>query len=266
MPAQPFPQPIGDPDAGGAAGRPRHVAVIMDGNGRWAQRQGVDRAMGHAQGAEALRRLLYVAEKWGIAHLSVYAFSSENWRRDPDEVEALMALMAHHLEHSVADLLAAQTRLVILGDTTRLAPALQEQLQATQQATAHQTQHTLNVAISYGGRDEILRAALKLHAALNEGHGASETLTPAYFQTFLDTAGQPDPDLIIRPSGEYRLSNFLLWQSAYSELYFTPTLWPDFGIQDLYDALKAYTQRQRRFGARPGGYALKPGQSTVPSA
>jgi undecaprenyl diphosphate synthase len=229
-------------------GLPRHVAIIMDGNGRWAKRQGLVRIRGHVAGAESVRAVVRQTRRLEIPYLTLYAFSEENWQRPAMEVRVLMALLRRYLERELAEMLEHGIGLKAIGDLTRLPQAVQDDLDRTMAATAHCDRLTVALALSYGGRSEIVRAAQTLARDVLAGKLAPSDIDAALFSTYLYTAGLPDPDLLIRTSGEYRLSNFLLWQSAYTELYVTDTLWPDFREEAYTQALLAYQQRERRFG------------------
>ena len=223
---------------------PQHVGIIMDGNGRWAKRRGLPRLAGHRAGGQNLRRVIRAARDAGIRYLTLYAFSTENWNRPAEEVSGLMALLDEFLEKEIASLHAEGVRLVHIGNLQVLEAALRKRIEDSVSLTKDNRAITVVLAFNYGGRDEIVRAVRKLIAAgLPAESVTQETLTAA-----MDTAGIPDPDLIIRTSGEQRTSNFLTWQSAYSEWVFTPTLWPDFDEKKLQDALAEYAGRDRRFG------------------
>jgi undecaprenyl diphosphate synthase len=223
---------------------PRHVGIIMDGNGRWAKRRGLPRLAGHRAGGQNLRRVIRAARDAGIRYLTLYAFSTENWNRPAEEVSGLMALLDEFLEKEIASLHAEGVRLVHIGNLQVLEAALRKRIEDSVSLTKDNRAITVVLAFNYGGRDEIVRAVRKLIAAgLPAESVTQETLTAA-----MDTAGIPDPDLVIRTSGEQRTSNFLTWQSAYSEWVFTPTLWPDFDEKTLQDALAEYAGRDRRFG------------------
>ena len=225
-----------------------HLAIIMDGNGRWAKQRGLPRVAGHQQGGEAVNRVVDECVRQGISYLSLFAFSSENWGRPPEEVEALMTLLLDYLASRRRKMLESGIRLRVIGDTSRLSTAVQSALAEAEAVTAEGRTLTMVLALSYGGRDEIVRAARKMAAAAAAGELDLQKSDNPDFTACLDTVDIPDPDLLIRTSGEMRLSNFLLWQTAYSELYFTDTLWPDFGAEDLQAALEDYLQRKRRFG------------------
>ena len=227
---------------------PRHIAIIMDGNGRWAQRRGLPRTAGHAAGAETFRKIATYCRSIGVEYLTVYAFSTENWKRSSEEVGAIMGLFETYLKEAIDEMEQDHIRLKILGDLTRISPALRTLIERTDEISAHYQGFQANVCINYGGRDEIVRAARRFAADCAAGKQSPEALTEATFSNYLDTAGIPDPELVIRPSGEERISNFLPWQSAYSEFYFTDVLWPDFDEKELDRAVAAYQKRDRRFG------------------
>jgi undecaprenyl diphosphate synthase len=228
-----------DPDS-----LPKHVAIIMDGNGRWAQRNGLPRVAGHKRGVDTVRRVTEQCRKYGIQVLTLYAFSDENWGRPREEVGFLMDLLGTFLKAEIATMKANGVRFRTIGRTERLPASVQTWIERALTETEKNTGMVLNVALSYGGRGEILEAIKRMRSAYN----AATDITEETFSSFLDTAGLPDLDLIIRTSGEKRISNFLLWQAAYAELYFTDTLWPDFEERDLLAALQDYQGRQRRFG------------------
>ena len=231
---------------------PRHVAVIMDGNGRWAAARGLPRVAGHRAGAQAVRRTIEAAVTSGVEWLTLYAFSSENWRRPAEEVLDLTGLLRHYIRQELAEIAREGVRVRIIGDRERFDAATRAELDRAEQTTAGNTRLNLNVALSYGARDEIVAAARAIAAAAARGEVDLGVLDGPGFERFLSTAGMPDPDLVIRTSGERRLSNFLLWQSAYSELVFQDVLWPDFGAADFDEALAEFARRDRRFGARAG--------------
>lgn len=230
----------------GAAGEklPRHIAIIMDGNGRWAKRQGLPRKAGHAVGAETFRRIATYCKNLGMEHLTVYAFSTENWKRSAEEIGAIMGLLEKYLHESIEKMEKDRIRLKILGDTSALSPTIRGLIDKTD-AIAKRLPGCFqaNVCLNYGGRDEIVRAVNRF---VSEHPG--ELVTEESLAQYLDTAGIPDPDLIIRTGGEYRISNFLMWESAYSELLFTDVLWPDFTEKDIDSAIAEYRHRDRRFG------------------
>lgn len=237
--------------AGIGMAMPRHLGIIMDGNGRWATARGVPRREGHRQGVQALRRTVRACGERGIRHLTLFAFSSENWRRPATEVRDLMGLLRLFIERDLGELKANGVRVRILGERDNLQPDILALLERAEAVTREQTRQNLYIAFNYGGRNEIVRAAQKLAEAVARGELHPDEICEERFAGTLDTAGAPDPDLIIRTSGEVRLSNFLLWQSAYAELVFLPCLWPDFDAQSLDAALLEYASRQRRFGGRP---------------
>lgn len=240
------------PRAAGPDGLPpQHIAVIMDGNGRWARSRGLPRAAGHRAGAQAVRRTIEAAVGAGVGWLTLYAFSSENWRRPADEVLELTGLLRHYLRQELAELTQQGVRLRVIGDRKRFDADTRAELDRAERTTATNTRLNLNIALSYGARDEIVAAARAMAAAATRGELDPSRLDEAGFERFLSTAGMPDPDMVIRTSGEHRLSNFLLWQSAYAELVFLDVLWPDFSGTDFDQALAEYARRERRFGARP---------------
>lgn len=243
-------EPLDNPDSQGpdALRVPAHIGIIMDGNGRWAESRGLPRREGHRQGVEALRRTVREIGARGIKHLTLFAFSSENWKRPAREVQDLLTLLRFFIERDLAELKSNGVRVRILGDRENLAPEICALLKRAETVTKDQTKQNLYIAFNYGGRDEIVRAARKLAMAVAEGEMSPEAITEDMFDQALDTMGAPDPDLIIRTSGEMRLSNFLLWQAAYAELVFTQTLWPDFNGAELDQALEAFRCRKRRFG------------------
>lgn len=228
---------------------PRHVGIIMDGNGRWAKQQGKSRIEGHRSGAQAVRRAIRCAAENHIEVLTLYAFSSENWSRPAKEVNALMELFMLSLQRDVKRLHEHGIRLKIIGDTSRFNNRLQKKIIEAQNKTEMNTGMTLNIAANYGGRDEIIRACQQLSEKVKAGELESSKINSSIFESHLFTSGQPDVNLLIRTSGEQRVSNFLLWQIAYAEFYFSDVLWPDFGEEHFLDALKQFSQRERRFGA-----------------
>ncbi len=223
---------------------PKHVAIIMDGNGRWAERRGLPRVFGHRAGTDNVRRVVDVLMRHGIRYLTVYAFSTENWSRPEGEVSGLMNLVAGIIDKETKALHRQGVRLGHLGKVDALSPELQDKVHQSMERTKDNTAMFLNVAFDYGGRAEILEA---VRGIVRDGIRPGE-ITESLFSSYLYTAGIPEPDLIIRTGGEMRVSNFLIWQAAYSEFYSTPTLWPDFGDQEVEKALVAYSQRERRFG------------------
>jgi undecaprenyl diphosphate synthase len=238
------------PAAGAPQAAPAHVAIIMDGNRRWAEARGVPIALGHRAGAEAARRAVEAAAQAGIGWLTLFAFSSENWRRPTEEVSALSGLLRLYLRNEVAALVRDGVKLHVIGDHSRFGADLSAMVADAEKATAGGTKLNLVMALSYGARDEILAATRAIASAAKAGTLDPESLSEAQFSGFLQTAGMPDPDLIIRTSGEQRLSNFLLWQAAYAEFVFMDVLWPDFSAEDLQGAVAEYHRRERRYGLR----------------
>ena len=231
---------------------PRHIAIIMDGNGRWAKARGLPRIAGHRRGAAAVRRTLVAAGELGIPYLTLFGFSSENWKRPLDEVDDLMALLRLYLRGEIADLHKNGVRLRVIGDRSRLSADIVAMIDHAEALTRDNPGVNLTVALSYGGRAEIVAAARAIAAEVAAGRLAVAAVDEALVARHLFTADLPDPDLLIRTSGEQRISNFLLWQSAYAELVFTKTLWPDFGRRDLEQAIAEYGGRERRYGATLG--------------
>lgn len=227
---------------------PRHVAIIMDGNGRWAKRRGLPRTAGHAAGAETFRTIATFAKEIGLEYLTVYAYSTENWKRPPEETQAIMGLLKKYLLEAIEKMERDRVRMEFFGDLTRLSPELQELCARTREISRHYEGCQVNICLNYGGRDEILRAMRAWQADCAAGRVDPAALTEDSFRQYLYSRDVPDPDLIIRPSGEVRTSNFLLWQSAYAEFYFTDVLWPDFSQNDLLEAIAAYQKRSRRYG------------------
>jgi undecaprenyl diphosphate synthase len=227
---------------------PGHIAIIMDGNGRWAQQHAMGRIAGHKKGAEAVRLTVRACREIGIKVLTLYAFSTENWLRPSGEVKALMRLLEEYLRSEIQEMLENGIRLTTIGDTEALKKPIKTILKETIAKTAHNHDMILNLALNYGGRDEIVGAVQDLLNDIRRGTLAEQEVTKDLFSRYLDTAGLPDPDLLIRTSGEYRISNFLLWQSAYTEFYFTDVLWPDFNRDELFRAITEYQRRERRFG------------------
>lgn len=229
---------------------PRHIAIIMDGNGRWATKRGLPRTAGHKAGAETFRKIATYCKNLGVQYLTAYAFSTENWKRSEMEVGAIMALLKKYLLEAIDSMEKDSIRLKFFGDMTPISPEIRALAQETDGITEHLDQRGFqaNICLNYGGRDEILRAARRFAADCAAGIRRPENLDEAGFSGYLDSAGIPDPELVIRPSGELRLSNFLLWQSAYSEFYCTDTLWPDFDEGEIDRAIAAYQKRERRFG------------------
>ncbi len=229
---------------------PQHVAIIMDGNGRWAKKRFLTRAAGHRAGAKALRSLATEAEKIGVKYLTVYAFSTENWNRPKDEVDALMKLLREYIQEYIDDSNKNNMRISVIGDVSRLDDDLQGKIRMLEDITKHKNGLHVIIAMNYGGRDEITRVARIIADEVKNGGLNPQNIDENLISAYLDTKDIPDPDLLIRTSGEMRLSNFLLWQSAYSELVFNDKLWPDFTINDLNAAIDIYNDRERRFGGR----------------
>jgi undecaprenyl diphosphate synthase len=227
---------------------PSHVAIIMDGNGRWARQRGLDRIFGHQQGVNAVREIIESAAELEIGYLTLYAFSNENWGRPDEEVSALMGIMIRSLSNETETLLKNNIRLKAIGDMDRLADEVRERLFETIKLTSVGTGLNLIIALSYSSRWEITDAARKISLDAINGTLNPESITEEDFEKYLNTSGIPDPELLIRTSGELRISNFLLWQVAYTEFYFTETLWPDFGKNDFYNAIIDFQKRERRFG------------------
>ncbi len=227
---------------------PTHIAIVMDGNGRWAKKRGLPRQAGHKVGAEAFRTIANYAKTIGLKYLTVYAFSTENWKRSEEEVNAIMDLLEKYLREAIADMDKNRVRFCFFGDLTQLSPELQEEARIAAERSKKYEGVQVNFCLNYGGRAEIIRAAQKFAKDCAEGKRRPEELTQERFSDLLYSAGVPDPELVIRPGGELRTSNFLLWQSAYAEYYFTDVLWPDFGPKDLEKAIAAYNGRNRRFG------------------
>lgn len=237
-----------------AASLPSHIAVIMDGNGRWAQKHGISRARGHNQGCETLRVLLdNCRARPFIRHITLYAFSQENWKRAPEEVADLMTLMRHYVKREAPVLHENNVRMRFIGDLSILAPDIRTDLEAVAELTKDNTALTVSMAISYGSRQEIANAMRLIAQKVAAGALAADAIDEDVITAHLYTAGTPEPDLLIRTGGDQRLSNFLLWQSAYTEFYFTDTLWPDFNAAELDAAINDFSQRERRFGMRKQG-------------
>jgi len=229
---------------------PEHIAIIMDGNGRWAKRRFLNKAAGHRAGAQALRRLATEAEKLGVKYLTVYAFSTENWTRPKEEVNTLMNLIHDYIQQYIDDSKKNDMRISIIGDLTKLSDDLQRKIADLQQMTQDKSGLRVIIALNYGGRDDIVRAAHALAADAKSGRIKLDEINESLFASYLDTVNLPDPDLLIRTSGEMRISNFLIWQTAYTEMYFCDKLWPDFTIKDLELAIGQYNRRDRRYGGR----------------
>lgn len=227
---------------------PRHIAIIMDGNGRWAKLRGLPRTAGHAAGAETFRTVATFAKDIGLEYLTVYAFSTENWKRPKEEVDAIMSLLEKYLHEAIDRMAKDKVKMAFFGDLSPLSPKLLDLCRQTEEISKGYEGCQVNICLNYGGRDEIIRAARAYAADCAEGNADPNHLTEEAFGGYLFSAGVPDPDLVIRPSGEVRISNFLLWQSAYAEFYFTDVLWPDFTTDELMRAIADYQHRSRRYG------------------
>ena len=227
---------------------PQHVAIILDGNGRWAKAKGMPRNYGHVQGAKNVERICEEAYNMGIKYLTVYAFSTENWKRSKDEVDALMTLLRNYMKTCVKTAKKNHMKVRVIGDKTGLAQDIQDSIAKLEEESKDQDGLNFTIAINYGSRDEIRRGMQKMAQDVKDGKVEPDGITEDTIESYLDTAGVPDPDLLIRTSGEQRLSNFLLWQLAYSEFYFTPVAWPDFNKEELIKAIEKYNQRDRRYG------------------
>ena len=229
---------------------PEHVAIIMDGNGRWAKKKGLNRIRGHRKGVDTVRKIVTFSREIGIRWLTLYAFSEENWKRPSSEVQGLMTLLNRFLKNELKEMQKNGIQLRTIGRTERLPKSTRQILQDTIEKTSSNSNMTLTLALSYGGRQEILDAVLKIVSQIQENKISVSDITEKLVSNSLYTSGMPDPDLLIRTSGEYRVSNFLLWQISYSEIYITQTLWPDFGENEYKKALRDYQMRDRRFGGR----------------
>lgn len=227
---------------------PQHVAIILDGNGRWAKAKGLPRNYGHKQGGKAVEVVAEAAYRMGIKYLTVYAFSTENWNRPQDEVDALMKLLRNYMENCLKNAEKNRMRVRVIGDKTRLDADIQQKIAELEEASKDYDGLNFQIAINYGGKDEIRRAVTKLAKKVENGEIKAEDITEEMISESLDTHGIPEPDLLIRTCNEQRISNFLLWQLAYTEFYFTPVAWPDFDKEELEKAVRAYTQRDRRYG------------------
>ena len=227
---------------------PKHVAIILDGNGRWAKAKGMPRNYGHTAGAKNVETVCQAAHDLGVKYVTMYAFSTENWNRPEGEVEALMKLLESYLKNCIKTADKNNMRVRVIGDTTRLSERFQERIRELEAASAKNDGLNLQIAINYGSRDEMTRAMRRMSEDVAAGKRKPEEITESVFEEYLDTAGIPDPDLLIRTSGELRLSNFLLWQLAYSEFYFTDVPWPDFKKEELVKAIEKYNERDRRYG------------------
>ena len=227
---------------------PRHVAIIMDGNGRWAKKRGLPRKAGHAAGAETFRTIATYAKELGLEYLTVYAFSTENWKRPEDEVSSIMGLLERYLHEAIETMAKDKVKMAFFGDLSPLSPKLRDLCRQTEEISKGYDGCQVNICFNYGGRAELIRAAAEFARQCQQGLARPEDLTEEKLGNLLYSAGVPDPDLVIRPSGEVRISNFLLWQSAYSEFYFTDVLWPDFTKEELLRAIADFQNRSRRFG------------------
>ena len=227
---------------------PEHIAIIMDGNGRWAKKRGLPRTAGHKAGGETFRRIANYCRSIGVKYLTVYAFSTENWKRSQEEVSGIMLLLERYLKEALEDMEKNRVSFRFFGDLSRLSPKLRKLCEDTQSRSSDYHEVQVNFCLNYGGRDEIIRAARAFAADVAAGKRDANSLTELDFSNYLDSAGVPDPELVIRPSGEMRTSNFLPWQTAYSEFVFMDVLWPDFGPNDLDAAIEEYYRRNRRFG------------------
>ena len=227
---------------------PQHIGIIMDGNGRWAKRRGLPRKSGHVAGAKTFEKIVEAAGDIGIKGITVYAFSTENWSRPKDEVDSLMVLLEDYLDNGLSKLAGRKAQINFIGDMSGFSEAFQKKAKHMEEVTRENDGLFLNIAINYGSRSEITRAVKNIAIAVKNGEISEDDITEEMISDNLYTANQPDPDLIIRPSGEYRLSNFLMWQGAYSELWFSDCLWPDFSKDDLLKAISDYQKRNRRFG------------------
>ena len=231
---------------------PKHVAIIMDGNGRWARKRGLPRKMGHVEGCKVVERTVEDAARLGIKYLTVYAFSTENWKRSEEEVDALMQLFRYYTKRLLKIAGENNVRVKMIGERSRFAPDIIDGINKLETTTANNTRMTFVIAVNYGSRDEIRRSVTRMLADCQAGVISAAEVSEERISSYLDTAGIPDPDLLIRTSGEERLSNFLLWQLAYSEFYFTDVLWPDFRKEELVKAIEMYNSRDRRYGGAKG--------------
>lgn len=227
---------------------PEHIGIIMDGNGRWAKKRNLPRSVGHREGAKTFRKITRYCSDIGIKYLTVYAFSTENWKRPDDEVSSLMKLFKSYLNEALEDFKYDSIVVKFMGDKSHFAEDLQKLMIENEESSKNRDGMVLNIAMNYGSRDEIVRAVKNISSDVKEGRVDVNSIDESLFSSYLYTAGQPDPDLIIRPSGEYRISNFMLWQAAYTEFVIMNKLWPDFEKSDLDEAINIYSQRNRRFG------------------
>ena len=229
---------------------PKHVAIIMDGNGRWAKKRGLPKKAGHRAGADTLERIVEYAERLGVKFITVYAFSTENWKRSPDEIASIMDLLRRYLKEHIKTSEKRNVRVKIIGERTRLDEDIQEQISTLEKITKYKKGITLNIALNYGGRDELIRSIKDMFEDVKIGNIKEDQINEEVFSHYLDTKDIPDPELLIRTSGEERISNFLLWQIAYSEFNFSHVLWPDYSEMDFKQAIWEYQNRDRRFGGR----------------
>ena len=229
-------------------GVPNHIAIILDGNGRWAKKRGMPRTFGHKKGAENVVKITRAMKESGVKYLTLYAFSTENWQRSKDEVDALMQLLNEYLDKELKEIMDNNVRIVFIGERYMLSDSIQAKMTFLEKESEKNTDLTLCIALSYGSRQEILSAVKKIAAKVKEGSMDISQITQDVFSEELYTKEIPDPDVLIRTSGEQRISNYLLWQSAYTELFFTNTLWPDFGKDELWDIINKFNQRERRYG------------------
>ena len=229
---------------------PKHIAIIMDGNGRWAKKRLLPKKMGHKAGADALKKLLKKVEETEIEHITVYAFSTENWKREKEEIDDLMKLLKDYIQQYIKENEKSNIRIDTIGDLTILDEDLQRDLAYLKEISSKKTGLSLHIALNYGGRDEIIRAVKNIVKDVNNNNLLIENIDENMFSSYLDTREYKDPELIVRTSGELRISNFLIWQAAYSEFYFSDKLWPDFTFEDLEQAINSYQKRERRFGGR----------------
>ncbi|NLK87565.1 MAG: isoprenyl transferase [Clostridiaceae bacterium] len=227
---------------------PVHIAVVMDGNGRWAEKRGLPRKAGHREGANTLKRIVTECDAIGVRYLTAYAFSTENWNRPKDEVDALMSLLLEFLKNADKELAGKNIRILVIGDTERLSDEIRREITRVVSNTSANTGLSLVIALNYGGRCEIASAAARIARDVKDGRISPQDVDEKLFSEYLYTKGIPDPDLVIRPSGENRLSNFLLWQSSYSEFWYSNILWPDFSRNDLHEAISEFQRRNRRYG------------------
>ena len=228
------------------SGLPRHIAIILDGNGRWAKKRGLPRTAGHAAGSETFRKIATYCKNIGVEYLTVYAFSTENWKRPPEEVKTIMKLLDRYLQEAINTMERDKIRMKVFGDVSGLSPELRAMVERTNEISARYEGFQANICLNYGGRAEIIQAAQRY--AEDKAAGLCTELSEDVFSSYMYSAGIPDPDLLIRPGGEKRISNFLLWQCAYSEFYFTDVLWPDFTSEELDKAIEEYRRRDRRYG------------------